>query len=98
MDTAQSANREELRAIQRPKILRVLAWISVLSLAVCWIALALEFSGKHFGAFDRFIPLTWFAAFVVGLSSCERLGGIVAGLATLSFVAHLFFGSGGASC
>ena len=98
MDTAPSPNWEDLRAPHRPQILGVLAWVSIVSLVVCWGSFATAFLGGHIPAPNYVLPISFLSAFVLGISSCEPMGGIVAGLATLSFVALLFYASGGASC
>lgn len=76
--------------IRHPKILRVLAWLSVALLLCGWLAVAFHFFSLYIGAL--------IGAFVLGVSSCERLGGLCAGLAVLSIVALLIDGSGGAIC
>ena len=98
MDKEQSPQWEDLRVTNRPKSLRVLAWISVLSLVVCWGGTALLFFGKDFPASNYVLPISFLSAFIPGLSSFERMGGIVAALATLSLIAVLYYGIGGASC
>ena len=56
------------------------------------------FFGKNFPASNYVLPISFLSAFVAGLSSFEPMGGIVAALATLSLIAILFYGIGGASC
>ena len=98
MEKEQSPQWEDLRVPNRPKILRVLAWVSVLSLIICWGGTALLFFGKNFPASNYVLPISFLSAFVAGLSSFERMGGIVAALATLTLIAVLCYGMGGASC
>ena len=98
MDKAPASTWENLGAPTRPKILRVLAWISVVSLIVCWGSFAFAFFGRDFPASGYAMTILLLSAFVIGLSSCERMGGIVAALATLSLIAVLYYGIGGASC
>ena len=77
----------------RPPILRVLAWIAASLLLIGWVALPFVFLG-----IGRRLPtyiFFWshFGAFVIGLSSCERLGGISAGLAALTLTVWLAWAS-----
>lgn len=78
----------------RPPILRVLAWIATSLLVIGWIFLVFVFLGA--GRSLPFYIFFWshFAAFVIGISSCERLGGISAGLAALTLTAWLAWASG----
>lgn len=78
---------------KRPRILRVLAWGSFVLLCLGWSCLLLTPWG---GASDLPYKLFWltqFGAFVVGLSSCERLGGICAALAALIMIGMIAWGS-----
>ena len=85
-----SDSQSSTQPTPRPKIRRVLAWLSAAALLLNWCCIAFGLRTDY--------PAALLAAFIIGLSSCERLGGISAGLAALSLVVLLIRGSGGALC
>ena len=77
----------------RPPILRVLALLSALLLFIGWVAVAFVFLGMAHGLLTHIFFWSHFGAFVIGLSSCERLGGISAGLSALTLTLWLAWAS-----
>jgi hypothetical protein len=78
----------------RPLVFRMLAWIAAFLLVAGWICLPLVFRGVG-GSLPAHVFL-WFhtGAFVIGLSSFGRIGGISAGLAALTLTWWLAWASG----
>ena len=77
----------------RPPILRVLAWTAALLLVTGWVFLPFMFLGTGGSVPTGVFFWSHLCAFVIGLSSCERLGGISAGLAALTLTLWLAWAS-----
>lgn len=77
----------------RPPVLRLLAWLALSLLVIGWMALPFVFLGIGRGLPSAIFFWSHLGAFVVGLSSLERLGGISAGLAVLTLTAWLAWAS-----
>jgi hypothetical protein len=80
--------------LKRPRILRVFAWIAVSLLLLGWVCLPFVFRGGSGDLLSYIFLSSHFGAFVIGLSSFGRLGGIAAGLAALTLTAWLTWESG----
>lgn len=73
----------------RAPILRVLAWIAASLILIGWVLLPFVFLGIGGSNPTHIFLWSHLGAFVIGLSSCERLGGISAGLAALTLTGWL---------
>src|SRR6266568_1368783 len=79
-------------------VLRVFAWVSVLSLVICWTVCFLSYFGVSQPAFGAWFGGSLLVTFVAGISSFSPLGGISAALVLLTLLAMLTYGAAGAGC
>lgn len=73
----------------RPRILRVLAWAAAMLLLVCWGSIGAAIYGVGGHLLNYIFLWSLVGAFVIGLSSCEPLGGISACLSALTLIGWL---------
>ena len=74
-------------------MLRVLAWIAASLLVTGWTFIPFVFIGIGGNLLTGVFFWSHLGAFVIGLSSCERLGAISAGLAALTLTLWLAWAS-----
>ena len=77
----------------RPPVLRVLAWIAASLLVIGWVCLPFVFLSLGRSLPSSIYFWSHLGAFIVGLCSFERLGGISAGLAALTLTLWLAWSS-----
>jgi hypothetical protein len=77
----------------RPPVLRVFAWVATSLLLIGWVSLPFVFLGTGHSLPTSIFFCSHLGAFVIGLSSFERLGGISAGLAALTLTTWLAWAS-----